>query len=330
MFGMSKVLCVGWAFAGLLAVNSLQPHMQARHASASFGAFRRVDIPGQLVEFARDQTSGLSAELSLGTLLAFEPLVEANDQLFLFLSGSVLACRNYSQLLETVAARMRVLCLPYDNRVTVAELCGADNLCYTQARLAAYNGSFASVPGNNIESRLASALKYLQREDSSSWGQYLTQTGKPEWRQMRLAGHSQGAGDAAFIAYLTNVARVVQFSGVCDVSDWTMKMGPPATPAARFFGLASVHDTMCLSQFYAWRAEGALPQSAKPQVVEQCEKVPQLGSAQVVLSKLDAVGCEGDDYNGADCAVKAHESTACNWPGASPYTGGLWQALAGI
>jgi hypothetical protein len=77
-------------------------------------------------------------------------------------------------------------------------------------------------------------------------GQFLTD-GSPKWKRVIVAGHSQGAGHAAFIGKLFRVDRVLMFSGPQDYLDdlgepapWQARNG--ATPPSRFFAFLNLDD----------------------------------------------------------------------------------------
>mmetsp|Transcript_58524 Transcript_58524/g.171211 ORF Transcript_58524/g.171211 Transcript_58524/m.171211 type:complete len:339 (-) Transcript_58524:39-1055(-) len=299
------------------------------------GSFRSIAVPYQAIMASREAVSSLPTSLANGHLLAYVPNSPATSDLFLFLPGSTQRCEVYTQLLETLAVSVRLLCIPYDNRKMIGVLCAGDSRCFPDLRLEAFNGSFDHVPGNNIQARLASALAYLARTDGGAWSGYLdAATGLPLWSRVRAAGHSQGAGAAAFIGYQRELARVVQFSGVCDLSDWTRRLGPPATPEGRFFGFASSYDSLLCpvpAQVYAWRAEGALPEGSWPVQlgIGDSLAIRSLGNSHTVISSILPPGCtpEIDEQ----CDLKAHDSTALNmWPSHPPYADGLWQALCGV
>jgi pimeloyl-ACP methyl ester carboxylesterase len=101
-------------------------------------------------------------------------------------------------------------------------------------------------PAEAIVNRLVKLLAALAREHpAEGWGPYLDD-GAPRWERIVVAGHSQGAGMAAFIAQRRRVARVVLFSGPWDffgpearLAPWIRK-GPGETPAERWF--AAYHE----------------------------------------------------------------------------------------
>lgn len=305
-----------------------------------------TSIPFHETLAPHEAVSDLPPQLALGSLVAVAPVrstsnvaawSRASDELLAFLPGSTQCCESYSQFLETIGKRMYTVCIPYDNVVSVGTMCEGKARCYPDLRMEAFNGSFHGVWGNNIQARLAGALTYLYHRDDGLWSRYLNySTGLPIWSRIRMAGHSQGAGAAAMIGYNRELARVVQFSGVCDRSNWTASLGPPATPASRFFGLASAWDTLLcptfMRQISSWKAEGALPNNSWPLSLHVTANftTTSLGDSHTVVSDIDIPGCDMAHFN-QTCDMMAHDSTVMSWPDMmSPYADGLWQALCGI
>jgi acetyl esterase/lipase len=104
--------------------------------------------------------------------------------------------------------------------------------------------SFDNSGAESIDNRLIKLLVYLDRKDSQqNWGSYLD-NGAPNWSRIALAGQSQGAGMAAYIAKREAMARVILFSSPWDfvASNGKLQMMAPwlampaATPAERWFG----------------------------------------------------------------------------------------------
>jgi len=97
--------------------------------------------------------------------------------------------------------------------------------------------------------RLTKLLAYLHaRHPAEGWGQYLT-NGQPDWTRIRVAGHSQGGGHAAFIAKQFAVDRAVYFSSPSDWRDGpnqpaTWMGSPGATPAVRQYGFTHLRDPL--------------------------------------------------------------------------------------
>lgn len=301
------------------------------HASAR--EFRHMVVPYTAYAANRSEVSKLPTNHSLGEMFAYEPNTAKNQDLFVFLPGSWVHCGNYSQLLEAIAPSMRTLCLPYDNVNSMGNICGGNSSCWYEKRIESINGSFDGLKGNNVLGRLQSALEYLVQEHGASWGSYLGASGRPKLELVRISGHSQGAGASAMLAYENKVARVVQFSGPCDSSNWTQAL-KSKTPAKRFFAMASADDWFCdwkHKQVPAWYAEGAVSESIPLTLVNETSLTSfDPATSQTVLTRIKTPVCQ---FPETACTRDAHDSTAVNkWvaPGRAPYAEGLWQQLVGV
>jgi hypothetical protein len=91
-------------------------------------------------------------------------------------------------------------------------------------------------PGNGIEQRLAALLAYLDRSHpDEGWSEFYAGN-EIRWNLVCVAGHSQGAGMAAFIAKRHDVDRVALFSGPSLSSgSWVFTSGK--TPPERMFAV---------------------------------------------------------------------------------------------
>ncbi len=98
---------------------------------------------------------------------------------------------------------------------------------------------------NSIDNRLTKLLQYLTAQyPEEGWSRFLVDA-KPKWSQIAVSGHSQGGGEAAMIAKLRVVARVVVFSAVPDKGHTAPAIpwvATHVTPAARYWGLAHDRD----------------------------------------------------------------------------------------
>lgn len=66
---------------------------------------------------------------------------------------------------------------------------------------------------NSITRRLTETLRIMRASDpDGGWEQYLDANGDPLWDQIVVAGHSQGAGMAAYIAHNFDVDRAILFA----------------------------------------------------------------------------------------------------------------------
>jgi hypothetical protein len=165
-----------------------------------------------------------------------------------FLTGTNGKPRGNVPFLRVIAEQgYRVIGLEYDDAPAVSRVCpdDPDPACSEAFRRMRVSGegdsrTVANPPAEGIVARLTSALRGLDRGyPSDGWGLYLA-GGQPAWSRIVVAGLSQGAGMAAFIAKRQAVARVVLFSSPWDVTGpdhrpapWLF--APSATPADRWY-----------------------------------------------------------------------------------------------
>jgi hypothetical protein len=183
--------------------------------------------------------------------------VPSNGELFLFLPGTGGQPDCCQDLLETAAqAGFMALGLTYDNTEAVGKICENNQVCYTDVRHDDFDGSTPSTPSsyaditpaNSIQSRLVDLLRYLAAQHpSQGWSRFLVGS-TPLWSTIVVAGHSQGGGDAAYIAKVRDVEGVVMLSS--DV-DSTATYPPVAatyittghlTPLDRYVGFDHTRD----------------------------------------------------------------------------------------
>lgn len=185
-----------------------------------------------------------------------DPAVAPKGRLFVFLPGTGASPRNYRTIVRTGAARgYHGIGLTYVNGTAVAELCSistTDLDCAGNARREIITGENVSnlVAVNNdsaVAGRLAALLAYLERTyPAEGWGQFLSGNAI-NWTLVTVAGHSQGAGHAGYMAKLYTLDRAVMFSGPADVpaagqtaARWFSL--PNLTPLSRQFGFTHIDD----------------------------------------------------------------------------------------
>jgi len=178
--------------------------------------------PVTTYEIAPTATSASLSGPSSPDLAAVDTAVPSNGELLVFLPGTDGHPDCCQYLLET-AARTGFLAvgLTYDNTEAVGEICLDDLSCYTTVRQDDFDGSTPSsftdiTPANSIQSRLVDLLQYLAAaHPSQGWGSFLAGS-TPVWSKIVVAGHSQGGGDAAYIAKIRAVEGVVMLSSDVD------------------------------------------------------------------------------------------------------------------
>jgi hypothetical protein len=180
----------------------------------------------------------------------FDPSGPRRPKLVVFLPGFGGKPRG-SQFLMGEAARLGyyVIGLMYPNEFSIVPSCAgsSDPDCAASIRLEVLDGqdrsTAVSINGaNSIDNRLVKLLVYLDaRFPSEGWSRFL-KNGAPDWSQIVLGGHSNGAAQAAFIGTIRLVERVALISGPApeEAAAW-MSIG--RTPAAKYFALYHQHET---------------------------------------------------------------------------------------
>jgi hypothetical protein len=143
----------------------------------------------------------------------------------------------------------RVIALEYNNYPAELQICARnpDPACAADFREKRIFGDNATAliddtPAESIVNRLTKLIEYLDRtHPDEGWGAYLD-NGMPRWSRIAVAGHSQGAGMAAFLAKRVALARVVLLSGPSDftvpgrvLAPWISS--PGATPPDRWYAM---------------------------------------------------------------------------------------------
>jgi hypothetical protein len=172
--------------------------------------------------------------------------------LLLFLPATRAKPADYRLFLRTATSvGYHVLGLDYWNTGTsVTHLCGPIPTCYTAVQRNRFDGSHPSIysgvnVANSIVNRLRAALAYLGRHDAhGGWNRYVDGSGV-RWRQVVVAGHSQGGGESAYIAHSTRVHGVLMFSSPVDTFDGvpaSWMATPGRTSPSRMYAFDNEHD----------------------------------------------------------------------------------------
>jgi hypothetical protein len=183
----------------------------------------------------------------------FNQATPSSANLMVFLTGTFGRPPGPIAFLHAAAdAGYRVISLDYNDEPAVNVYCPlkppACSASFRRMRVygdgISIDPSFDNSGAESIVNRLIKLLAYLDREDpQQNWASYLDK-GMPNWSRIALAGQSQGAGMAAYIAKRQAVARVILFSSPWDfvapngrfqmMAPWLAI--PSATPAERWFG----------------------------------------------------------------------------------------------
>ena len=214
-----------------------------------------------------------------------DPDARPKRKLLVFLPGTGTppsAC----QLLQREAAQLgyHVVGLMYQNTVALATICPSaanPDACFENARLEILDGVDRTSDdrikvdaANSIENRLTKLLQRLvELFPDEGWSHFLTHDGEPKWSHIAVSGHSQGGGEAAMIAKLRKVDRVVLLSSVPDnvpgfgAPTWEVTH---ATASERYWGLAHSHDSAFNPIRASWTALGmdAFGPAVIPEIIE--------------------------------------------------------------
>jgi hypothetical protein len=175
-------------------------------------------------------------------------------RLLVFLPGTN-ANTEESLTIDTAFAKRgyHAVSLDYENSLSTVSCAHSESIaCFDHYREAIVTGAPMSEnisvsPANSILNRLEKLLLYLVKTDpDGGWDEFL-EAGRPAWSHIVIAGHSQGAGHAAYIGKTFSVDRVLMFSGPQDYFDdleepapWETE--PSATLPSRYFAFLNEND----------------------------------------------------------------------------------------
>jgi len=199
----------------------------------------------------------------------FAPASIAMPQLVVYLPGTDGTPEDAALLMTTVANQgYRVIGLMYDDHPSVVQACPQtpNPFCSGDFREKRIFGDGARTVIDNplneaIVTRLVNLIRYLdQQHPDDKWSAYLGADGQPDWSHIVIAGLSQGAGMAAYIAQRRPVARVVLFSSPWDylgklsakkLAPWIS--GASVTPPQRWFAEYNARENTAalIAQAYA-------------------------------------------------------------------------------
>lgn len=187
-------------------------------------------------------------------IAVYDSQAPKRHQLLLFLVGTRARAASSLTIDRAFAGwGYHAISLDYENNV-IAVSCAhsPDRACFDQYRQAIVSGASGSSkmqvdPSNSILNRFDKLLAWLVVHDShGGWTQFV-RNGRPDWRRIVIAGHSQGSGHAAFIAKMFAVRRVLIFSGPQDYLDDLNEPAPwearkSATPPSRYYAFLNLED----------------------------------------------------------------------------------------
>jgi hypothetical protein len=206
-----------------------------------------------------------------GVNFTARPARSTGGPLVVFLPATGQEPSEYQLLLRQAAlAGEHAVGVSYPNARTVAALCNQVASCLGTARGNLFDGRTPSnasgiAARDSISGRLTALLHWLDNQDpGGTWSAYVNGT-MPIWSRIVIAGHSQGGGEADYIAHVVKVAGVVVFSSPedatglvrADPAPWVLM--PSATAPDRVFGFMDTRDTFARSITADWTALGLTP-----------------------------------------------------------------------
>lgn len=185
--------------------------------------------------------------------LAVQPVGAVNHhQLLVMIPGTGDAAGRFRAFDSCFAAMgYYVVSLDYPNNV-ITTVCSKseDSACFDHFREEIMFGTpvsdkVAVDSVNSLVNRLTKLLQYLAKQDAG-WGAFIKH-GQPRWDKIIAAGHSQGAGHAAYMGKQFKLRGVLMFSGPQDYlqyfnapAHWQRENG--RTPVNRYYAFLHIQD----------------------------------------------------------------------------------------
>ena len=210
---------------------------------------------------------------------------QAQPELVVFLPGTGLGPMDYSEAVVDMSSHgFHALGLMYPSTqgqngcdMSRKPVGSTDLNCTARERHRVLTGEAVSYGGtdhttnitqpDSIQNRIAKALLKL----GSPWKQWVTSAGTPDWANIIISGHSNGADHTSFIAKTFNVSRAITIAGANDMVDgpnpgtWNTVHPAPwqfantsahATPPGRMygFGVCGTAAHKAQGECYDWHA----------------------------------------------------------------------------
>lgn len=253
----------------------------------------------------------------------------AIPRLMILFPGTGGKARNFLRFSD-LAAQMgyHVITLSYPNAESARKYCqnSSDTACYGNFRREIIYGENhleeINIPeSESILSRLFRLLDYLEIKDPEGDWKYFLHENNTVWNNITLAGHSQGAGHAAFMAQEFKVSRVLLFAGP---NDFHSKISAPAgwlyrpslTPVSDWYVFLHAYDSSIpiSEQMSQIRTAGI---SAEPYIFSPEAEIPE--GVRLLHSRLDQgspythISLVTDSYTPVDGRLKPLYEPAWRW-----------------
>lgn len=184
------------------------------------------------------------------------PIATPKNKLFVFLPGTGGVPSAIQGILREGARRgYHVIGLTYDNGTEVNQYCASstDASCWGNVRNEIIYGQDTSPlvtvsAADSVVGRLNALLSYLTTTyPNQGWDRYFS-AGSPVWSTIVVGGHSQGAGDAAYLAKGESLAGVCTFDSPDDgnaragAASWLST--PSTTSVTLQYGFTNMDDSV--------------------------------------------------------------------------------------
>jgi dienelactone hydrolase len=201
--------------------------------------------------------------------ISYRGLGTLGKPLVVFLNGTGGKPRNLTEIMDFLSDQgFSAIGLSYINTPGVSDVCprDPDPTCSEEFRKVRITGEGKSPYVFNqtydgIITRLSDILKYLANEKPDQGWQVYLSDGLPNWRNIIIAGFSQGAGMAAYIGKHYLVQRVVLFSGPWDYTETSRSPAPwlydpSITPMDRWYAGYHVQEETAEYIMHSYTALG--------------------------------------------------------------------------
>lgn len=250
---LAAVLLIAIGGASVVAANVLGGQRVEHHGRVSAADRPRGDEHGPAGELHRFRLGTINGQRLEPNRDDFAARTDAEGPLLLFLPATRAKPADYQLFLGTALRDgYHVLGLDYWNLgKTLSGTCQADPHCYGQVQRNRFDGSRPSAsssvrPSGSIVSRFRDAIAYLRDHDpDGGWGRFARDDQDIAWNDIVVAGHSQGGGEAAYIAHIRSVRGAVMFSSPVESlgaehAAWMDR--PGRTPVDRMYAIDDVRD----------------------------------------------------------------------------------------
>lgn len=229
-------------------------------------------------------------------VIAYDNTIPSRHRLILMIVGTG-GFASGSRAMDSIFATMgyHVISLDYENNI-ITTVCSnsTDSSCFDRYRQEIITGENVSEKvqvdkTNSLLNRFDYLLRYLIKSDpGGNWKEFYSD-GQPVWNKIITAGHSQGAGHAAYLGKMFRLSGVLMFSGPQDYLDFLHKPGAwqskkSATPPSRFFAFLHLKDPFDVQHQIADDMELMNLSNIDTLMVQP--GVPVFGNAQILVNDI--------------------------------------------